>query len=32
LEGTAGGRMVELPGGGRVRRVRNRLQFETEKD
>ena len=32
LEGTAGGRTVELPGGGRVRRIRNRLEFETEND
>jgi tRNA(Ile)-lysidine synthase len=31
LEGTAGGRMVELPGGGRVRRIKNRLEFEAEK-
>jgi tRNA(Ile)-lysidine synthase len=29
LEGTTGGRVVELPGGSRVRRKRNRLQFET---
>lgn len=28
LEGTAGGRVVELPGGSRVKRVRNRLKFE----
>jgi tRNA(Ile)-lysidine synthase len=28
LEGTAGGRVVELPGGSRVRRVRSRLEFE----
>jgi tRNA(Ile)-lysidine synthase len=28
LEGTAGGRVVELPGGSRVRRQRNRLTFE----
>lgn len=28
LEGTAGGRVVELPGGSRVRRRRNRLEFE----
>lgn len=28
LEGTAGGRVVELPGGSRVRRKRNRLEFE----
>jgi tRNA(Ile)-lysidine synthase len=32
LEGTAGGRTVELPGGGRVRRNGNRLEFETEND
>jgi tRNA(Ile)-lysidine synthase len=29
LEGAAGGRVVELPGGSRVRRRRNRLEFET---
>ncbi len=29
LEGTAGGRVVELPGGTRVRRRKNRLEFET---
>ena len=28
LEGTAGGRVVELPGGSRVTRKRNRLEFE----
>jgi tRNA(Ile)-lysidine synthase len=28
LQGTAGGRTVELPGGGRVKRNRNRLEFE----
>jgi tRNA(Ile)-lysidine synthase len=28
LEGAAGGRVVELPGGSRVRRVRSRLEFE----
>jgi tRNA(Ile)-lysidine synthase len=28
LEGDAGGRVVELPGGGRVKRRRNRLEFE----
>jgi tRNA(Ile)-lysidine synthase len=28
LEGAAGGRVVELPGGSRVRRKRNRLEFE----
>ena len=32
LEGAAGGRVVELPGGGRVRRSRNRLEFESEND
>lgn len=32
LEGTKGGRTVELPGGGRVRRSRNRLEFETKND
>jgi tRNA(Ile)-lysidine synthase len=32
LEGNAGGRMVELPAGGRVRRRRNRLEFEVEND
>lgn len=32
LEGNAGGRMVELPGGGRVSRRRNRLEFESEND
>jgi tRNA(Ile)-lysidine synthase len=31
LEGTAGGRVVELPNGGWVRRRRNRLEFESEK-
>ncbi|HEX6716935.1 MAG TPA: tRNA lysidine(34) synthetase TilS [Pyrinomonadaceae bacterium] len=30
LEGKAGGRVVELPGGGRVRRERNRLEFGRE--
>lgn len=29
LEGSKGGRVVELPGGGRVRRSRNRLEFES---
>jgi hypothetical protein len=29
LEG-GGGRVVELPNGGRVRRRRNRLEFESE--
>jgi tRNA(Ile)-lysidine synthase len=32
LEGNAGGRLIELPGGGRVRRRRNRLEFEFEND
>ena len=32
LEGSAGGKTVELPGGGRVRRRRNRLEFETENN
>ena len=32
LEGSAGGRVVELPSGGRVRRKRNRLEFESEND
>ena len=32
LAGSAGGRTVELPGGGRVRRIRNRLEFKTEND
>jgi len=32
LEGTAGGRVVELPSGGRVRRRQNRLEFESEND
>jgi len=32
LEGNAGGRVVELPQGGRVRRSRNRLEFEFEND
>ena len=32
LEGTAGGRTVELPGGGRVKRSKNRLEFESEND
>src|SRR5215213_5550142 len=30
LEGTASGRVAELPSGGRVRRRRNRLEFESE--
>jgi tRNA(Ile)-lysidine synthase len=32
LQGNAGGRVAELPGGGRVRRARNRLEFEWEND
>ena len=32
LEGNAGGRVTELPKGGRVRRRRNRLEFESEND
>jgi tRNA(Ile)-lysidine synthase len=32
LEGSAGGRVAELPKGGRVRRRRNRLEFESEND
>ena len=32
LDGRGGGRVVELPGGGRVRRNRNRLEFESEND
>jgi len=32
LEGSAGGRTVELPGGGRVRRSKNRLEFDTENN
>jgi tRNA(Ile)-lysidine synthase len=32
LEGNAGGRVVELPQGGRVRRRQNRLEFEFEND
>ena len=32
LEGNAGGRVVELPQGGKVRRRRNRLEFEFEGD
>ena len=32
LEGKTGGRLVELPKGGRVRRRRNRLEFEWEND
>jgi len=32
LEGTAGGRVVELPGGGRVSRRQHRLVFEVQRD
>lgn len=32
LEGNTGGRVAELPGGGRVRRKRNRLEFEAENN
>lgn len=32
LEGTTGGRTVELPGGGRVRRSKNRLEFDSENN
>ena len=32
LEGDKGGRVAELPGGGRVRRKRNRLEFDVESD
>ena len=32
LEGNVGGRVVEIPGGGRVRRQRGRLEFEVEND
>jgi tRNA(Ile)-lysidine synthase len=32
LEGNTGGRVAELPSGGRVRRKRNRLEFESEND
>jgi len=32
LEGNAGGRIAELPSGGKVRRSRNRLEFESEND
>jgi len=32
LEGNAGGRTVERPGGGRVRRSKNRLEFDSEND
>ncbi len=31
LDGTAGGRVVELPGGSRVRRKKSRLEFERPK-
>lgn len=32
VEGNSGGRVAELPSGGRVRRRRNRLEFESEND
>ena len=32
LDGRGSGRLVELPGGGRVRRNRNRLEFGSEND
>lgn len=32
VEGNSGGRVAELPQGGRVRRRRNRLEFESEND
>lgn len=32
LKGNAGGRIVELPGGGRVARRRSRLEFESENN
>ena len=32
LEGNTGGRVVEIPGGGRVRRRRGQLEFEVEND
>ena len=32
LEGNSGGKIAELPSGGRVRRRRNRLEFESETD
>jgi tRNA(Ile)-lysidine synthase len=32
LAGDTGGKTVELPGGGRVRRTRNRLEFEAENN
>ena len=32
LDGNAGGRVAELPGSGKVKRTRNLLEFESEKD
>ena len=32
LDGNSGGRVAELPSGGRVRRRRNRLEFESQND
>jgi tRNA(Ile)-lysidine synthase len=32
LDGNAGGKTVELPNGGRVRRIKNRLEFEAENN
>lgn len=32
LDGNSGGKVAELPDGGRVRRRRNRLEFESEND
>jgi tRNA(Ile)-lysidine synthase len=32
LEGNSGGKVAELPNGGRVKRKRNRLEFESEND
>ena len=32
LEGSSGGKVAELPNGGRVRRRKNRLEFESEND
>ena len=32
LEGNSGGKVAELPNGGRIIRRRNRLEFESEKD
>ncbi|HEV2836101.1 MAG TPA: tRNA lysidine(34) synthetase TilS [Pyrinomonadaceae bacterium] len=32
VEGAAGGRTVELPGGSKVKRSKNRLEFQPEKD